>query len=135
MTHKVFVYGTLRQGFRNHWHLDWPGVQCLGMARTQDPFILALLMGDVPALYRENPEGSSGTSVLGEVYQVPTTVLLQLDQLERHPNWYCREEAPVFLGGQDSPFMAWCYFMPGQPRPGQPVIPTGDYADAARLFR
>jgi gamma-glutamylaminecyclotransferase len=134
MTHKVFVYGTLRQGFRNHHVMETAGV-LVGPAITQGRHLLALLRPtDIPALFHPMQAGQ-GSFIQGEVYQVDDWGLAVLDRLERHPGWYSREDIPVLLGGQDSPFMAWCYFMPGQPQSDQPVIPTGDYADAARLFR
>jgi len=101
-TWDVFVYGTLRQGFCNHFYLD--KARFLGPATTRDGHAL-YLHGGIPYLLRQ----ASGPRIVGELYRVDAGILAGLDRLEEHPHVYCREPAPVVLaGGRET--MAWIYF-------------------------
>jgi len=84
---RVFVYGTLLRGEKNHDLLM--GSPFLGMARTEPLFSLFNL-GGFPAMCRHGC-----TSVVGEVYEVSQEVLETIDELEGHPNWYRR--TPISL--------------------------------------
>lgn len=84
---RVFVYGTLRRGGRNHALLA--GSRCLGAFATQARYRL-LDLGPYPALV----DGGSDR-VAGEVYEVEAVVLERLDELEGHPTFYRR--APIAL--------------------------------------
>ncbi|MDX1802501.1 MAG: gamma-glutamylcyclotransferase [Alcanivorax sp.] len=79
----VFVYGTLKRGERNHHFLkrgcylaDW---------RTPPCFMLFDL-GAYPGLCRPG-----NTAVWGELYEVNSAIMAQLDRLEEVPRVYRRE--------------------------------------------
>ena len=73
---KVFVYGTLKWGGRNHRYLA--GQQFLGEAHTP-PGYTVYSLGDYPGMVRA-PHNQEGVS--GEVWSVDAVCLAGLDQLE-----------------------------------------------------
>lgn len=107
--HKVFVYGSLKDG---HWNNDHylnnvEGVRFIGRCQVVGPYELRDI-GSIPCVTKMEDAGITN-AILGEVYEVPDEVMDCLDILEGHPNWYKREEI-------NTPFKkakkAWCYFMP-----------------------
>jgi gamma-glutamylaminecyclotransferase len=79
---RIFVYGTLLRGERNH---RWIARSTFdGEARTKPAFTLYDL-GAYPALVA----GGQHT-VAGEVYEVDEGTLAELDRLEGHPRFYQR---------------------------------------------
>lgn len=81
---RVFVYGTLLRGERNHGILGTATFVCEG--RTLRGFSLRDL-GTYPALVRDDAgEGC----VHGEVYLIDELTLAALDALEGHPDHYRR---------------------------------------------
>lgn len=109
----VFIYGTLRQGERNHAQLD--GARPLGRARTPPCFTL-IDLGEFPALV-----AGGADSVTGEVWEVETTHLERLDAFEEHPAFYVREVLRLDDGRE-----VFAYILP----PGRgagPRIPSGDW--------
>lgn len=112
----VFVYGTLRQSFRNHHLLA--NAACLGGARTRERY--ALYVGKHPMVVRDRPV----CPIVGEVYKVTPTMLMILDALEEHPQVYCREQvAAVLDDGRE--LEAWLYFFP---EPCGRLIESGNFA-------
>lgn len=75
-TTRVFVYGTLKRGGRNHSLLA--GQQFLGPARTAPGFTLFSL-GEYPGMVRD-PSDTAG--VTGELWAVDVACLQHLDELE-----------------------------------------------------
>jgi gamma-glutamylaminecyclotransferase len=73
---RVFVYGTLKRGCRNHHHLA--GQQFLGEAHTLSGYTLYLL-GDYPGMVRSD---DASHDVAGEVWAVDADCLAKLDELE-----------------------------------------------------
>ena len=80
---RLFVYGTLLSGERNHHHLQ--SSRLLGVCRTEPGYTLVSL-GPYPALL----EGGT-TSVTGEVYEVDDGIVPAIDRFEGHPHLYRRE--------------------------------------------
>ncbi len=116
--HLVFVYGTLRKGYKNH-HL-MAGSQDLGPARSLESY--ALFLDDFPYLVKSQ----AVAPVVGELYAVDAEGLARLDQLEEHPSWYCREVITVLdQAGQRQ--QAWIYFFPG---PRGRLLASGDLREA-----
>lgn len=116
--HLVFVYGTLRKGYKNH-HL-MAGARDLGPARSLESY--ALFLDDYPYLVKSQ----AVAPVVGELYAVDQSGLARLDQLEEHPNWYCREVITVLdQGGRRH--QAWIYFFP---RPQGRLLASGDLREA-----
>ena len=73
---RVFVYGTLKRGCKNHHHLA--GQTFVGEARTPPGFRLYHL-GDYPGMVAE-PTDNEG--VTGEVWEVDAASLAHLDDFE-----------------------------------------------------
>jgi gamma-glutamylcyclotransferase (GGCT)/AIG2-like uncharacterized protein YtfP len=95
----VFVYGTLKQGEKNHHWLEgasWQGVAKLNgvVLHNLGPFPMAVI--------------GEGTA-LGEVYAVEGSGLTKLDELEGYPRLYDRQEMELVDGRR-----AWVYL--GRPR-------------------
>ncbi len=82
-SYRLFVYGSLKRGFRHHGVLA--GALFEGSARTAKGFFLAL-QDEYPALVRGGEE-----SVEGEVFTVTPELLLELDRFEGCPDLYQRE--------------------------------------------
>ena len=80
--HRIFVYGTLLAGERNHRYLA--SARLIGAARTTPAFSLHDL-GRYPGLVAGGEQ-----SVVGEVYEVDEPTLAALDRLEDHPRLYQR---------------------------------------------
>lgn len=114
----VFVYGTLRQGQPNHYHLR--GQTFLGTARTQALYHLVSL-GPYPAMVEEG-----STVVVGELYQVDRRGLAGLDRLEGHPDFYRRQTIELEDGT-----LAQTYLLPVKQAQGRSPIPSGDWLDVA----
>lgn len=94
--HKVFVYGSLKQGFHNFRLLhDAPFI---GVDKTKGTL---LDLGSFPGLLAEGQ-----TTIHGEVYEVDGRSLARLDRLEGHPDFYKREFHTLESGQQ-----AWVYFI------------------------
>ncbi|MCA1962184.1 MAG: gamma-glutamylcyclotransferase [Desulfomonile sp.] len=113
---RVFVYGTLLRGERNHHILR--GSPCLGEARTEPAYMLVSL-GSIPAMTR-----GGTTSVKGEVFEIPDDVLDALDRLEGHPDWY--ERTTIRLADGSS---AEAYLMEPSKVEGCLVIASGDWRE------
>jgi gamma-glutamylaminecyclotransferase len=119
-TWDVFVYGTLRRGFCNHFYLD--KARFLGPATTRDGHAM-YLYGGIPYLLRR----ASGPRIVGELYRMDAGILAGLDRLEEHPRVYRRELAPVILAdGREG--AAWIYFALAAHGVG---AGTGDFAAVA----
>jgi len=73
---RVFVYGTLKRGERNHHFLT--GQQFLGAAQTAPGFTLYAL-GDYPGMVRS---ADPTHDVTGELWAVNAACLAKLDELE-----------------------------------------------------
>ena len=71
----VFVYGTLKTGYRLHAHMT--GSRFLGEARTE-PLYRLFRIDWFPGLV----ESLDGTGIRGEVWEVSASTLRQLDVVE-----------------------------------------------------
>jgi gamma-glutamylcyclotransferase (GGCT)/AIG2-like uncharacterized protein YtfP len=104
MTHRVFVYGTLKSGFRNHYLLG--GCAFFGAATTVSTY--RMIENGFPVIMPD-PEGRP---LAGEIYIVDDDVLARLDQLEREGSSYDRKLTDVNLplaGGERLPTRAFIY--------------------------
>jgi gamma-glutamylaminecyclotransferase len=79
---RVFVYGTLLAGERNHYHLEH--ARLVAEARTQPTFTL-YDFGPYPAMV-----ATGNHAVIGDVYEVDEPMLAAMDRLEGHPKFYRR---------------------------------------------
>ena len=104
MTHRVFVYGTLKSGFRNHYLLE--DCEFFGDATTVPTY--KMIENGFPVIMPD-PEGKP---LAGEIYAVDDETLARLDQLEREGSSYDRKLIDVSLrldGGERLPTRAFIY--------------------------
>jgi gamma-glutamylcyclotransferase (GGCT)/AIG2-like uncharacterized protein YtfP len=134
MTHRVFVYGSLKRGHWNSALLD--DAVFKGEAVTEQRYYM--LSGSVqgsrafPVILDDDP-ALSVRPVAGEIYHVSDERLVQLDCLERVPDSYERKIAEVMEDGH--PVKAYIYV--GNParwkRSGWPLW-TGVNANGALVW-
>jgi gamma-glutamylaminecyclotransferase len=118
MSDLVFVYGTLRQGERNHGLLETAKAPFLGPAIL--PQATLYTHGDIPFIV-----SSSTGGVVGEVYQVDKKLLKRLDWLEQHPDLYRRKLVKILREFQN-PLEVWVYWWPRKTK-GMKRIVGGDW--------
>jgi gamma-glutamylcyclotransferase (GGCT)/AIG2-like uncharacterized protein YtfP len=97
---KVFVYGTLKRGFRNHFYLS--EAEYLGRYRTCESYGF-YDFGDYPAATLDGDQ-----AIGGEVFQILPEHLSALDILEGYPDFYQRIEIETEYG------VAWMYIVKEQ---------------------
>ena len=97
---RLFVYGTLMTGIYNHASLE--NSIFIGSGITVDKFSLHV-SGTIPFLH----DDSRDYQVLGELYEVESKVLGEIDFLESNLDWYTREEIDVNVDGKI--YTAWIY--------------------------
>lgn len=100
MTHRLFVYGTLKRGRSNHAYMGKHGAQFVN-----DAVITGTLFqgpnGMLPYMVQGDGE------VYGEVYEISDDALLFFDQFEGHPKWYKRIKTTTRDGEE-----VWVYSHP-----------------------
>lgn len=109
--HRMFVYGTLKEGFGNHRVLF--GADNLGTKNTVDSNFLMVGLGQVPAVV----DYEDGFRIVGELYEVNGPGLLRCDYLEGNGMLYNRKL--VQLEGETEP--AWMYVLGVHPGSFGPV--------------
>lgn len=96
----VFVYGTLKRGFRNNVLLE--GYDVVQEAVTTPKYRM-FDCGSYPGLVKDE----NGYEVHGEIYLVDNKTMEQLDHLEGTPFLYQRGE--IKLANFDKPTIAYFY--------------------------
>jgi gamma-glutamylaminecyclotransferase len=111
MTHRVFVYGTLKKGFWNNPLLK--GCEFFGSAVTVPTYSMISVSHAVITLFPVIRPSENGKPVAGEIYTVDDEVLERLDRLEGvHKGMYSRELIDVTLplaNGERLPNKAFIY--------------------------
>lgn len=92
----VFVYGTLKRNQPNHHlmeNIENGSAKLMGCGKTIDcyPMIIASRY-NVPFVL--NASGI-GHQINGEIYSIDDKMLQTLDQLEKHPNVYERQQTKI----------------------------------------
>lgn len=101
-THKLAVYGTLKNGFGNH-HVLGDVKTFIGAGKTKDNFYMNGM--GVPVVWKHPV-----APVCVEVYEVPETQLTgRIDALESNGYYYNREKTTITMG-DGSEEEAWLYF-------------------------
>jgi gamma-glutamylcyclotransferase (GGCT)/AIG2-like uncharacterized protein YtfP len=97
-THRVFVYGTLQRGHRNHALLETS--KFIGEAATLRTYWM-ITTGVFPVALDEVPAdfGLQPLAIAGEIYHVDDATLEQLDRLERKGRAYDRKVTDVYEAG------------------------------------
>ena len=116
-TDLLFVYGTLKRGFRNHRLLA--SAEFVGEARTGQRRYRLLDCGAYPALIELSAESALAEppAIRGEVYRITPEHLPALDELEDEGTLYRRTTIPVVLVDESAgaPVVAWTYLWLGCP--------------------
>jgi len=86
----LFVYGTLKKGFENHYFLE--GASFLGSATTKHRYPMVNIVKAYP--YLINAKGK-GKQIKGEAYTINETILKRVDALEGYPDYYMRDEITI----------------------------------------
>ncbi|KAG6444366.1 putative gamma-glutamylcyclotransferase CG2811 isoform X2 [Manduca sexta] len=114
MSHKVFVYGTLKRNEPNHHWLTDPnnGVGKFiaeGTTKNKYPLIIATKY-NIPFLLFSP---GNGHYIKGEVYEVDDLMLSKLDILEDHPDFYIREIDDILVKKENETqtLKCWVYFI------------------------
>lgn len=106
---KLFVYGTLKRGFGNHFLLR--GAKFL----REDSFKGQLYTSGIPFAI-------PGDGVVhGEVFDVPAELVPRLDSLEGHPDGYTRTEVSLH-SGEFAEVYLWFHGPRGE------LVPDGRYS-------
>jgi gamma-glutamylcyclotransferase (GGCT)/AIG2-like uncharacterized protein YtfP len=103
-THRVFVYGTLKNGFSNYYLLK--GSEFFGDAVTVPTY--KMIENGFPVVMPD----PAGKPLAGEIYAVDDGTLARLDQLEREGSSYDRKLIDVTLSlasGEQLPTNAFIY--------------------------
>lgn len=96
---QLFVYGTLKKDYPNHPLMD--GSEFLGIHVTDPEYTMFHLRG-YPGVIRKGD-----TSIVGEVWKVPTSILDRLDRFEGHPYLFARTKLKETFRGK--PLYAYIY--------------------------
>lgn len=121
---KVFVYGTLLQGFSNHFLMG--NCKRIGAGKTVQKF--AFFIGDYPFVNSQIAE----SNIVGEVYEVnDEKSLTDLDALEDHPNWYIRSDTDVELLDTHEIITAQMYFCDKEDTTTAEKVPSGSFKESA----
>ncbi|RVE42378.1 hypothetical protein evm_012999 [Chilo suppressalis] len=116
MSHKVFVYGTLKRNEPNHHWLTnrdhgYSKFVSKGVTKAKYPLIIATKYNIPFLLYSPG----NGFNVKGEIYEVCDDMLKNLDILEDHPSYYVREldDIRVIKEGTDEvmEMKCWVYYL------------------------
>lgn len=113
ISRRVFVYGTLRPGGRNH-HYMATARHC-GTYVTPARFTL-LDTGPYPAALDDGT-----TALVGDVFTIDAQTFAALDRLENYPVHYTRRQIDTAHGP------AWIYLWVAARDPAWPVIAHGDW--------
>ncbi|ABD89290.1 protein of unknown function UPF0131 [Rhodopseudomonas palustris BisB18] len=89
--HRVFAYGTLKRGLKNH-HL-MARARFLGLAASVPHY--RMIAGDYPVLFEQ---GAGLLPVSGELFEVDDATLVELDKLESVGTLYDRKTVAIALG-------------------------------------
>tara|TARA_Y100001934_G_scaffold168676_1_gene200472 strand:- start:139 stop:495 length:357 start_codon:yes stop_codon:yes gene_type:complete len=109
----IFVYGTLREGEPFHHLLQ--GTKQLALTRTTADFRL-LHLGEYPGMV-----DGGNTQVVGEIYEVPSSLVSILDEYEDYPLLYDRRTIRLENGTE-----AIAYIL-RLPKTDYPIIASGDW--------
>lgn len=110
----VFVYGTLLAGEPNHRYLKHARLIAEGVTR---PGFTLYDLGAFPGLVRGGRH-----AVPGEVYEVDEPTLAAMDQLEGHPDFYCRSAITLTTG-----ISVETYLLTEPQVAGRPIIVSGSW--------
>ena len=142
---KLFVYGSLRQGFPNHHLLVEGGATLLGTFESEEElYMVGLKSGAYPYVIDEpvNPT-CVPTTIKGEVYEVSYDLMLKLDAFEGHPHHYTRQTLIVHQNDRFKPTIAYTYIVINEFLKAEISaafderfvnVPSGDWNNLIRMY-
>lgn len=98
MTDYVFVYGTLKEGFRNHKPIVEMCGEYIGSFTTHDLFRMGTYRySTFPGIFINNTDASHLPmgKVAGEIYEVNKALLKEMDRIESNGMFYIREKRVI----------------------------------------
>jgi len=104
----VFVYGSLKRGFGNHYFLR--DAKYCGNTETVDATFCMHSMGPFPAVTESN---DNGYHITGELYEVDADTMNALDKLEGNGVFYTRKLVRVYT--LEGTVEAWMYLLAEKP--------------------
>lgn len=112
MSHKLFVFGTLKKHFPNHHYIQLQTL--IGQFITEQPYPLYLVGERYSPWMMDQP--GEGYRVSGEVYKVDDATLDILDRLERthSRDGYRRRRIDVIRAQSSFRLQVFCYLKPAQ---------------------
>jgi len=99
--HRVFVYGTLKQGNNIRGLDSFGNADMVGTAITTESVYSLYDLGAFPAVTL-----NGNNKIQGEVWQVDDKTLATLDNIEGYPDFYNRVRVSTTEG------TAWVYYIP-----------------------
>lgn len=104
MKHLVFVYGSLKKGFGNHYWMEGVKGKFIGNGVTKEPKFKLYSFQDIyPAISFGNEK------ISGELYKVNNIGLRYLDYLEGYPSYYNRKKFLIECDGKT--YKAFIYYI------------------------
>ncbi len=100
----VFVYGTLKRGFSNHYFLE--DAKFIAKATTKDKFPMVNIIQAYPYIIND---AGNGHNIEGELYKINEIILVKLDMLEGYPEHYDRRKITIVVENQE--YRAIVYFI------------------------
>ena len=92
----IFVYGTLKKGFRNNYLLSTS--KYIGKGITKDKFgLYKSICGNYPFAI----ESIKDTNIEGEIYEIASETEFQLDILEGFPTLYLKKKIKILCENGD----------------------------------
>lgn len=110
---KVFIYGTLKSGMKNHSVLKTFECEKICDAITVETYPMFQLSDPFP--YVANKPGI-GYNIIGELYEINDKFINRLDSFEGVPHLYVRGKINVSKIGQKSYEEVNVYFIANEPK-------------------
>lgn len=126
LTHRLFVYGTLKTGF--HWNKKFLSrAKLYSKARTVQHFPLVVGQCGVPYLLGDMPD--EGKQLVGELFLVDDELLAGMDDYEGvSKNYYERREIQVTADMDAQVYSAFVYILPSSTKELQELEPIEEYS-------
>ena len=110
MMNKLFVYGSMKKGFKNHWRLE--NETFLGSGKTDNNYNM------YPAESFSYPYGveyEEKWQLFGELYELKNVAIEEIDIFEGAPEYYYRKEVGILLSNSSGSPVTGKIFIIGDP--------------------